>query len=146
MAPGLVVAPTSAVLLHGDPVGLPGGGLLVWRTAVVPVSLVWDPASPFAVGVWFRERRRLVPWVIARELLAAGLLMPAGDGDVHIDPSADGLVVTLDNGRGERARFLFEDVDTVGRFLGCTYEQVRLGAERVDVDLELGGLIAGGER
>ncbi|MFJ3762670.1 SsgA family sporulation/cell division regulator [Streptomyces sp. NPDC090080] len=47
----------------------------------------FDPAEPFKVVVQFsRSGGEPVSWVLSRELLASGLVRPAGEADVFIWP------------------------------------------------------------
>lgn len=127
--------PTRAVLLGDD-----------GDTPVTPVTatLGYDAADPWAVTVAFRTGRRWVRWVLGRELLAAGLLLPTGDGDVRVSPHPAGVVLGLRNG-DEHAEVLL-DGGAVGRLLTRSYALVPLGAERVDWAVELDDTTAGGSR
>lgn len=127
------VSVTTRAALLGHP-GHPG----------IPATLGYDAADPWAVTVGFRCGRRWVRWVLARELLAAGLLLPAGDGDVRAYPHPAGVVLGLDNG-DEYAEVLL-DGEAVGRVLARGYALVPLGAERVDWAVELDDTTAGGAR
>lgn len=122
---------SSAALLH------PTGQTLQAR-------LCWSPADPLAVSVSFRTAAGWVDWVMARELLAAGLVMPAGAGDVRLAPVAGELELVLDNGR-QRAT-LGLPTDEVAGFLALTYRQIPLGAESIDLDPALALLLSGGLR
>lgn len=93
------------------------------------VRLCWHPGDPLAVSMSFRTAGH---WVLGRELLAAGLLMPTGAGDARLAPRGEHLVLGLDNGR-ERSTLLLP-ADEVAGFLAGTYRQIPLGAERVDLD------------
>lgn len=106
--------------------------------------LCWQPADPLAVRMSFRTGGHWVDWALARELLAAGLLMPAGAGDVRLAPLGEHLVLGLDNGRA-RATLLLPAADVAG-FLAATYRQIPLGAEQVDVDPTLALFRGGGAR
>ncbi|MCA1654941.1 MAG: SsgA family sporulation/cell division regulator [Pseudonocardiaceae bacterium] len=102
--------------------------LLDGRGRSVSAVLGYDAADPWAVSVAFRTGPR---WVLARELLAAGLALPTGDGDVRVAPHPTGGVVLGLCTRDERAEVLLDGAD-VGRILARSYALVPLGAERVD--------------
>lgn len=56
----------------------------------VRVALRWISTDPHAIAVRIATGRRLwVPWLIGRDLLAAGLNGPAGLGDVMVLPDLD---------------------------------------------------------
>lgn len=98
---------------------------------VLPVTLWWDPAAPHEVGLEFHALGTSVGWVLDRELLASGLILSAGDGDVRVEPFAGDLLLHLASPDGT-ATCLF-DGDTIGRFLADTYRQVPLGEEQIVV-------------
>ena len=108
------------------------------------VELSWTQADPFTVKITFRtnldNRSQDVDWELSRDLLAAGLCAPAGDGDIRIAPSdhePDQIVVDLrpaDSGQHLR---LLGPAGRVRDFLTATYAQVAPGTETVDVDRAL---------
>jgi len=55
----------------------------------VPVVLQYDSVDPYAVQATFRTGGQGVDWVFARELIAAGVNRPVGQGDVRVWPSTD---------------------------------------------------------
>ena len=55
----------------------------------VPVVLHYGSADPYAVQATFRTGGQGVDWVFARELIAAGVNRPVGQGDVRVWPSSD---------------------------------------------------------
>src|SRR6266702_7766971 len=58
----------------------------------VPVSTRWTYRAdePYAITDAFAtERGRWVEWIFARDLLIEGLAMPAGEGDLRIQPHPD---------------------------------------------------------
>ncbi len=114
---------------HGAP------AVLLGREIRVATMLGYDPTEdPWAVTIAFRSRNtEWVRWTLARELLAAGLLMPAGGGagDVTVAPTPTGAVlIGLSNSR-EYAEFRFNG-DHIAEFLADSYQAVPLGAERLD--------------
>lgn len=88
-----------------------------------------------------------VAWLLARQLLADGLIRPVGDGDVQVWPSTAGqervvrIAMTSPSGS---ARFEI-DRDELVAFLQQTYLVVPTGAEStfVDLDAELALLLTG---
>jgi hypothetical protein len=63
----------------------------------IEAELQYDPRDPYAVTTVFMTARSQVRWTFGRELLAAGLYEPSGDGDVHVWPclDADGNAVVI---------------------------------------------------
>jgi hypothetical protein len=117
----------------------------------VPAALSYAVSDPFAVRIGFGDAGEPVDdgitWLLGRELLAAGLERPAGDGDVRIWPartSGDVLYLHLRAPSGEA---LFElSRATVAAFLQRTEELVPSGQETaaLAVDDELAALLSGG--
>ena len=117
----------------------------------VPAVLSYVVSDPFAVRIGFGDADEPVDdgitWLLGRELLAAGLERPAGDGDVRLWPartSGDVLYLHLRAPSGEA---LFEvSRATVAAFLQRTEELVPSGEETaaLDVDEELAVLLSGG--
>ena len=134
--------------LLGPPADTAESDLPRWSASVpVPVQLRFEEADPFAVHLRFTTGpARDVRWVFARELLADGLLGPAGDGDVRVwpgeDPTRDVVVVELSSPTGH-ARFE-ASATAVAAFLDRSYVLVAPGCEsaHVDLDAALGALLA----
>ncbi|GAA2798329.1 SsgA family sporulation/cell division regulator [Kitasatospora paracochleata] len=83
-----------------------------------------------------------IEWVFARHLLAAGLDLPAGLGDVHVRPAAGGwTMVELRSAEGT-ALLRFESA-ALSRFLWRSYVVVPEGQELrgLDPDRELAELL-----
>lgn len=112
------------------------------RTATVPVRLVYTASDPWAVTAIFGTADGDVTWVFARELLEAGLVGPAGDGDVAVwpvrgdDAQADDvdrrgvrdlLYLSLASPHG--SALLEADLDGVRAFLDDSYAAVPAGTE-----------------
>jgi hypothetical protein len=55
----------------------------------IDAELQYDPRDPYAVTTVFMTGRSQVRWTFGRDLLAAGLYEPSGDGDVHVWPCLD---------------------------------------------------------
>ncbi|MDQ3987968.1 MAG: SsgA family sporulation/cell division regulator [Actinomycetota bacterium] len=95
--------------------------------------------DPFAVTFSIRTRSdRWVTWVMARELLLAGLTGSAGVGDIRLCPRRvhgyDILVVEISSPDGHAA--LEIDRDLLGRFALATMEVVPLGSESSAIDMD----------
>jgi hypothetical protein len=56
------------------------------QNELIEGELVFDPAEPYAVAMHLQARAGTVVWTFARELLADGLYVPSGNGDVQIWP------------------------------------------------------------
>jgi hypothetical protein len=110
----------------------------------VPVTarLSYDPADPFAISVSMRtDGSPTVHWVVSRELLAAGLLAPAGDGDIGVWPStskgSEVVCVSLSSPDGQA--LLYGRHGDVAAFLERTFSEVPAGSESDLIDID--GLI-----
>ena len=134
------------------------------RTITTPVSLVvsagtgeaeldaelrYDPADPFAVSLAIGvECGEPVVWTFARDLLAAGVGAPAGEGDITVEPdfhaSMDDaermLRITLAT---DCLATMMTPAAAVVEFLVETYAIVPTGSEldRVDFDAEIAALL-----
>jgi hypothetical protein len=134
------------------------------RTITTPVSLIvstgtgeaeldaelrYDPADPFAVSLAIGvECGEPVVWTFARDLLAAGVSVPSGEGDITVEP--DYLSSMDDSERMLRITLATDSLATmvtsaacVVEFLVETYAVVPTGSEldRVDLDAEIAALI-----
>lgn len=109
----------------------------------IQAHLNWYPADPVAVHLALQVKQtQWVTWRMARQLLTLGLHMPAGDGDVHVEPFLDDdLLVTLHNPHEQTstAHFLAGKHD-VRRFLDRVNTQARLGREQIQVPDTASGL------
>jgi Streptomyces sporulation and cell division protein, SsgA len=122
--------------------------LVVPEHGAVPLvaSLYYCAADPYAIKIAFHVGTdEPVEWIFGRELLAAGLICPAGEGDVQVWPEdaegADTLNLALSSPFGE-ARFEAPLTATAG-FVQSTYDIVPAGAESgfVNFDGELEQLL-----
>lgn len=137
----------------------------------VQAVLGYDPADPYAVRIRFGGRpvRRAVDgrrarhpaaaglgpadedgveWMVARDLLHAGLSHPAGDGDVRLWPARTALDVLFLELRAPSGHALFELSRAVlAGFVADTERLVPIGREAdvLDVDHELHALLQGDE-
>lgn len=105
----------------------------------VRVRFSYDADDPFAVKLAFADTL-LVVWTISRELLAAGLRGPAGDGDVKITPGDPKVRLVLSSPNGRCALF-FHRTDLI-EALAATAALVPYGSEadRIDWDREIARL------
>jgi hypothetical protein len=121
------------------------GPALVISTAAVfepygvqlPARWAYDPADPWAIRLSVCHRGRWRDWLLARDLLAAGLLTATGDGDVRVEPyPGDGLLVTLDSPSGHAVLRL--DARHAERALCGSYALVPDGTEGEQIDWDTG--------
>ncbi|CAM4109364.1 SsgA family sporulation/cell division regulator [Kibdelosporangium persicum] len=114
----------------------------------VDVELRYDTRDPFAVYALFEpEGARAVQWILSRDLLADGLIVRTGDGDVRMWPDKKDnelVVIEFVTPKGQ-ARFEAHAQD-IADFLDTTYEVVLPGAEDewFDFDAEIARMIAAG--
>ncbi|MFC0109691.1 SsgA family sporulation/cell division regulator [Kibdelosporangium aridum] len=114
----------------------------------VDVELRYDTRDPFAVYALFEpEGARAVQWILSRDLLADGLIVRSGDGDVRVwpDPENEEMVIIEFVTPKGQARFEAHAQD-LADFLDTTYEVVLPGAEEnwFDFDAEIERMIAAG--
>jgi hypothetical protein len=117
--------------------------------AELDAELRYDPADPFAVSLAIGvDCGEPVVWTFARELLAAGVNAPAGEGDITVEPDmSEGfggdrqLRLTLAT---DCMATMLASTDRVVEFLVETYAIVPTGSEldRVDFDAEIAALLA----
>ncbi|MFE3881595.1 SsgA family sporulation/cell division regulator [Streptomyces lydicus] len=109
------------------------------RSQVIPASLRYDRADPFAVRLVFPPAASLdgaeVTWTFARELLEEGLCEPAGAGDVQIWPYDAHAVVVEFHAVGGMAVVQF-DAQELRTFLTRSYRIVAKGEEARHLDVE----------
>jgi hypothetical protein len=124
----------------------------------VPAVLGYDPTDPYAVQIAFGEVGTTsdgnpappdggITWLLARELLRAGLDRPAGDGDVRVWPSHSAADVLFLQLRAPSGEAMFElSRAAVAAFLRRTDTMVSPGAEAalLGLDDELSALLADG--
>ncbi|MFD4640667.1 SsgA family sporulation/cell division regulator [Lentzea sp. NPDC058436] len=102
-------------------------------TAPVETELIYQAEDPFAVTMRFRSGGKVATWVMGRDLLAEGLGMKAGDGDVRLRPlSSRVLLLELVSDRHMTVFRL--PWDTLRNFLDAAYRLVPPGSERFDAD------------
>lgn len=123
----------------GDTVAHDMFALLHQAAAPVVTRWIYYTDDPFAVTVEIQTRgNRCVDWVLARDLLVAGLSAPAGIGDVRVRPATMGeWDVTLVEIRSPDGHAVLEvDRDLLKQFVQATVDVVPLGSEGLAVDLD----------
>jgi hypothetical protein len=104
-------------------------------------ALRYDSEDPLAIRLLFSAEASLdgaeVTWAFSRDLLHAGLLATAGEGDVLVSPHGEGrTVIELLSEQGVAVlEFATSDLR---RFLRCSYDAVPAGREHEHLDLETG--------
>lgn len=111
---------------------------------LLPVTFTYVASDPWAVSMLIHTAGPAVPWTFARELLADGLIRPAGKGDVLITPTAEDVRIRLASPTG--VAVLKVGRAPVERFIEQTELLVPLGAEskHVDWNYALSTLVPGG--
>jgi hypothetical protein len=117
--------------------------------ADLDAELRYDPADPFAVSLAIGvDCGDPVVWTFARELLAASVNAPSGEGDITLEPDmSEGfggertLRITLAT---DCMATMLASTDRVVEFLVETYAVVPTGSEldRVDFDAEIAALLS----
>ncbi len=113
----------------------------------IDVKLSYDTRDPFAIKAsFFRNTEEEVDWLFSRELLAQGLLAPAGQADVHIRPNDEDLtLMRIELVSPDGAAMFAVSREELSNFLECTYDIIPLGAESlwIDFDFEIHRLVSG---
>jgi hypothetical protein len=116
------------------------------QAITLDAELGYHPGDPYAVTATFRTPGGDVVWMFARELLAAGLTAPAGDGDVHVWPCLDAtgravVIIELNSPDGEL--LVQAPTKDIYRFVNRTLAAVPAGSESdyVDVDMLINQLL-----
>jgi sporulation and cell division protein SsgA len=95
--------------------------------------------DPFAVMMSIaRPSGRWIDWLMARDLIVAGLDAPAGIGDVQLTPFTDGEFDVLEVKIGDDEGFASLEFDRslIERFLSATCDIVPVGTESTVIDVE----------
>jgi hypothetical protein len=118
-----------------------GLSLVVPEHGIVPLvaSLYYSTDDPYAIRMAFHVGTdEPVEWIFARDLLAAGLDGPAGEGDVRVWPAADEeqavLNIALSSPFGH-AHFEAPLIATAA-FLSRTFQVIAAGQESDFIDLD----------
>lgn len=98
----------------------------------VPCSLNFQPEQPFEFTATFHAGDSDVSWYLSRELVAAGMIQPAGQGDVRVLPrqvgaEAPSLIFELRSEQG--CATLHTDLAGISAFLDQTFQVVAVDAD-----------------
>lgn len=114
----------------------------------VETELEYRRDQPYTVTATFRiGDDDGVQWQFARDLLMEGMIMGAGDGDVHISPHwIDGDVIMIELCSPDGCALFAAPAAALAEFLSATYAVVEAGAEHrtIDIDAELTTLLGNG--
>ena len=125
-----------------------GLSLVVPGHGAIPLmaSLYYSGGDPYAIRMAFHVgAEEPVEWIFSRDLLAAGLTAPAGEGDVRVWPEEDHglgvLNIALSSPFGH-AHFEAPMI-ALSDFLNKTFSLIAAGSESdfVDIDSELDELL-----
>ncbi|MEU6809870.1 SsgA family sporulation/cell division regulator [Streptomyces sp. NPDC046831] len=109
------------------------------RMCTVRATLHYDRTDPYAVHMTFPAPATLageeVCWTFARDLLAAGLHEPEGDGDVRVRPYGFERTV-LEFHAPEGTAVVHVRTGEIQRFLDDTSALVPVGLEHLQLDLD----------
>ena len=116
--------------------------LLHQSAAPVVTRWTYSMDDPFAVTLVIQTRGdQCVDWVLARDLLVAGLTGPAGIGDVRVRPAqmAEWDVALIEIRSPDGRAMLEVDRDLLQQFVDATIEVIPLGSESsfIDMDAEI---------
>lgn len=108
----------------------------------IAATLRYSALEPFAVTATFSlSDSPAVQWVVSRELLREGLVLPSGIGDIRLIPTESGLIIELHSPNGRAV--LIAPLQPVVDFLQATYRAVPEGHESdffsIDAELDLLG-------
>lgn len=109
-------------------------------------TLRYSDTDPYAVLATFRADDTEISWVLARDLLAEGLVRASGEGDVHVWPAweegREVVMISLSSPDGQAV--LEADATTLRVFLERTFVTVPPGTEgqHLDIDAVLSSLLA----
>lgn len=104
----------------------------------LPVRLRYTAKDPYAVSIVFSGPDEEVVWVFARDLLAEGLGLPRGQGDVRVRPELrDGQrLVMIGLASPDGTAELEADADAIAAFIELTETVVARGDEGSVVNLD----------
>lgn len=107
----------------------------------VNAEMRYSTEDPFATQMLLSvDQSPAISWVFGRELLIAGVGMPAGIGDVQVYPTHDGVIIELRS--GDASAKLLAHIPDIQDFTDQTLELVPLGSEmdHYRLDLELSSI------
>lgn len=109
-------------------------------------ELEYSRAEPYGITATFRVGAGAgVQWLFARDLLIEGLIGPAGEGDIRIEPDGTDAGTTIVELRSpDGSAVLAVSTESLAEFLRATYAVVGFGDEHgvADIDSELSILLA----
>ena len=109
-------------------------------TAPVETELRYRADDPFAVTMNFHAGGAVATWIMGRDLLAEGLIAPAGRGDVRVRPHA-GRVLLLELISDRHVTVFRVQAGTLRKFLDASYRLVPSGTEHFDADAFLSAVL-----
>lgn len=115
-------------------------------TTKVPTRLRYCAQDPYAMTLVFHsEGAYPIEWIFARDLLAVGLALAAGEGDVRVWPADTGDPVFFELRSPSGHAVFAADSGQLVQFLAQTEQLVPLGEEAAVLDLDhaLGLLLYG---
>ncbi|MGV1004186.1 MAG: SsgA family sporulation/cell division regulator [Candidatus Nanopelagicales bacterium] len=108
------------------------------RTVDVPCALEYRAEEPYAVRATFRTGSADIEWMFARDLIAEGLSVPSGEGDVVVWPEDGGerqlVLIALNSPTGQAV--LEADRAEIAQFLERTFDIVPAGTESDALDID----------
>ena len=94
----------------------------------ITATLRYNVYEPFAVTASLAvDGAPAVQWILARDLLREGLVIPSGIGDIHIKPTPRGLLISLHSPSGYA--LLLAPTEPVADFVADIYTAVPDGEE-----------------
>jgi hypothetical protein len=111
----------------------------VSQNEILEGELVFDPADPYAVAMHLQAKSGTVVWTFARDLLADGLYVPSGNGDVQIWPclsSGGEAVIIIELCSPDGTAVLQAPSRAVHDFVARTHQAVPQGEESAHLCLD----------
>ena len=107
--------------------------------ASIPVNseLSYRSSDPYAVTMTFFLPDQTVPWIMSRELLAAGTDAPTGAGDVHVRPGSPAGVMVVELFSPHGTAEIRVQTAAVLHFLARTRLLVPVGTESTHTEPDL---------
>ncbi|MFI1712507.1 SsgA family sporulation/cell division regulator [Streptomyces sp. NPDC053513] len=103
-------------------------------TVRIDTTLGYTSRNPHALSITFHLLEPdPVVWHLDREMVAIGSLAPTGDGEVHLRPAADGMLLIRLGPAGHRAQVLV-DAERLTAVVRETFALVPQGTEERHID------------
>ncbi|MFD5828324.1 SsgA family sporulation/cell division regulator [Lentzea sp. NPDC060358] len=109
-------------------------------TAPVETELIYQADDPYAVTMRFHSGGSVATWIMGRDLLAEGMGMATGDGDVRVRPHS-GRTLVLELLSDRHVTVFRLPATTLRKFLAATYRLVPPGTEHFDADAFLSAVL-----